>query len=93
MGAANMIAWMKKTFGIPTGGNYINSTAAGKWGQSVGLFVAGKKGIYAMLPNDTSKRTGFDATGHIDLINVTCDGGCYFNAKGGIKEILIWELQ
>lgn len=93
MGAANMIAWMKKTFGTPTGGNHINSTTAGKWGQSVGFLVVGKKGIYSMLPNDTSITTGFGATGHIDLLDGTCDGSCYYNAQGGIKDIFIWELH
>jgi len=54
-----------------------------------------------MIPNypggcgdGTTPPTGFCASGHADIIeNGVCDGTCYFNAKGGVSEIFIWELQ
>lgn len=52
-----------------------------------------KEGIYVLIPNNSGK-SGFSASGHADLFFAnSCDGGCYFAAKGGIKEILFWELK
>lgn len=95
MGAANMISWMKMTFGIPTGSNHITAAEAGLRSANVSDLLSGKKGIYGLIPINTSKQTGFGASGHIDmLINQKCDGGCYFYPKGGgIKDIYIWPLQ
>jgi hypothetical protein len=46
------------------------------------------------LPGGCSTGTGFCASGHADIINNSvCDGGCYFNATGGVSDIYIWELQ
>lgn len=45
-----------------------------------------------MIPNDPSSNV-FDATGHADIyFSNGCDGGCYFNATGGVQEIFFWEL-
>lgn len=88
-----MIAWMKKTFGTPTGTDHITNAQGGSNGVNFPGFVAGKKGIYALIPNDSSQ-SGFGATGHLDLIsNQACDGGCYFGATGGVHDIFIWELN
>lgn len=92
LGAANLLAWMKKTFGTPTGSNYLTGTQGGLNGVNFPTLLSGKKGIYCMIPNSTS---GFGASGHIDILypNTTCDGGCYFDAQiGGVKEIFIFEL-
>lgn len=46
------------------------------------------------MPNSRSYLTVFGASGHADLFFAnSCDGGCYFAAKGGVKEILFWELK
>ena len=59
-------------------------------------------GIYIMIPNvpggcstnANPNGTGFCASGHADLmVGGNCDGGCYFGATGGVKEIFIWNLQ
>jgi len=70
--------------------------------------IGSKKGIFGLLPNVAYPPTNnptlpaFNATGHVDLINNTspttninsaCDGSCYFQADGGVKEINIWTLN
>lgn len=96
LGAANMLAWMKKTFGTPTGGNHLTGAQGGTDGVNFPGLLAGKKGMYALIPTKPggcSDGTGFCATGHVDIINnAACDGGCYFGATGGVKDIFIWEL-
>ncbi len=96
-----LLIWMKKTFGTPSGTNYLIESQGGAQGLFFPVYLEFKKGIYIMTPNNpdgcptnTTPQTGFCATGHADLIeNGRCDGGCHFNALGGVKEIFIWELQ
>ncbi len=64
----NMISWMKKTFGTPAGSNHITKGQAGLKSANVHSLLQAKKGIYGMTPMNTSKRTGFGAFGHIDMI-------------------------
>ena len=91
LGAANLLAWMKKTFGTPTGTNHLIGAQGGVNGVNFPTLLAGKKGIYCMIPNSIS---AFGASGHVDILypNTTCDGDCFFNADGGVKEIFIFEL-
>ena len=96
-----LLIWMKKTFGVPSGTNYLVESQGGVQGLFFPYYLEFKKGIYIMTPNNpdgcptsTTPQTGFCASGHADLIeNGKCDGGCHFNAIGGVKEIFIWELQ
>lgn len=45
-----------------------------------------------MIPTVTGSN-GLYASGHADIIyNQYCDGGCYFGATGGVKDIFIWDL-
>ncbi|MDB4925773.1 T6SS effector amidase Tae4 family protein, partial [Mucilaginibacter sp.] len=82
MGAANMISWMKKTFGTPSGTNHITHADAGANSINVPNLIRNKTGIYGLVPIDPSALTGFSATGHIDLINHgACNGGCYVIQK------------
>jgi hypothetical protein len=94
---AALFKWMKKTFGTPSGSNHLTGTQGGVNGQNFPNLLSGKKGIYIMIPNlpgGCSTGTGFCASGHADIINNSvCDGGCYFNATGGVSDIYIWELQ
>jgi hypothetical protein len=94
---AALLKWMKKTFGTPSGSNYVTGSQGGVNGQHFPDLLAGKKGIYIMTPNypgGCANGTGFCASGHADLIeNSVCDGGCFFYATGGVHEIFIWELQ
>lgn len=93
LGAANLMAWMKKTFGIPTGSNYLTGSQGGVNGINFANLLKDKEGIYVLIPNNPGK-SGFSASGHADLFFAnSCDGGCYFAAKGGVKEILFWELK
>jgi hypothetical protein len=95
--AAALLSWMKITFGTPTVPNHLTGTQGGPNGQNFPALLAGKKGIYIMTPNypgGCTSGTGFCASGHADIINNgICDGGCYFDAKGGVNEIFIWLLQ
>jgi hypothetical protein len=88
---------MKKTFGTPGGSNHLTGTQGGTNGQNLPWLLSGKKGIYIMVPSVPGgciNNTGFCASGHADIIEfAVCDGGCYFNAIGGVSEIFIWELQ
>lgn len=93
LGASTMAKWLQLTFGTPAGGNHLTGAQGGIGGINFPRLVAGKKGIYVMIPVNQSSTTGFNASGHVDIINFgMCDGGCYFNATGGVKEIFIWEL-
>lgn len=92
LGAKPLIEWLKKTFGTPSGGNHLTGAQGGPNGVNFPGLVAGKKGIFGLLPVNGGA-SGFGASGHLDLINdQQCDGGCYFNAEGGVLEIFIWEL-
>jgi hypothetical protein len=99
LGAANMIAWMKKTFGTSTNPDYSHYTTAdgGTDGSNYSNLLSGKKGIYGLLPikpGGCLDETGFCASGHVDLMNdAVCDGECYFSATGGVKEIFVWILH
>lgn len=56
----------------------------------------GKQGIYALIPVDPSKATGFGASGHIDLLDkdgTLVSGHNYFFANGGVKEIYLFILD
>ena len=47
-----------------------------------------------LLALDTSKPTGFAASGHVDIFyDCTCNGKCHFNPRGGIKNVYLWELN
>ncbi len=93
LSAKALLTWMKKTFGTPSGDNYLTSAQGGPYGQNFASHLSGKKGIYMMVPNYPGDNY-FRASGHADLINSSvCDGKCFFNAKGGVHEIFIWELQ
>ncbi len=84
---------MKKTFETPSGTNHLTGAQGGANGQIFPTLLSGKKGIYIMTPNYPGN-SYFGVSGHADIIsNGICDGGCYFNAKGGVSEIFIWELQ
>jgi hypothetical protein len=92
--AKNLLSWMKKTFGTPTGNNYLTASQGGVNGEGfkASLTGKGKEGIYIMIPNNPNA-LGFNATGHADLFfSDMCDNDCYFNASGGISEIFFWEL-
>lgn len=93
LSAKALLVWMKKTFGTPTGSNHLLGSQGGTNGQNFPGLVGMKKGIYMMIPNYPGNNY-FGASGHADMIEGgSCDGGCYFNAKGGVHEIFIWELQ
>lgn len=101
LSAEALLKWMKKTFGTPTGNNHLTGSQGGTNGQNFPALLSGKNGIYIMIPNlpggcptaANPQGTGFCASGHADLLTGgVCDGGCYFNAKGGVDEIFIWEL-
>ncbi|MCU7614375.1 type VI secretion system amidase effector protein Tae4 [Chryseobacterium sp. GMJ5] len=100
LSAKNLLAWMKKTFGTPSGNNYLTGSQGGTNGQNFPTLLANIKGIYIMIPNvsggcetATTPATGFCASGHADMISGgMCDGGCYFGATGGVKEIFVWNL-
>lgn len=91
LGAANLNAWMLKTFeNAPT---HLTGTQGGKYGQNFPYLLSNKKGIYIMIPNYPGKNY-FNASGHADLLtNGSCLGDCYFNPKGAVAYINLWELQ
>jgi hypothetical protein len=104
LGAANINAWMTKTFGPAT--HHFTGVQGGLHGENFSTLLQGIEGIYVLIPNipggcgtpATSSTpaisgTGFCATGHADMyIADGCDGHCYFNATGGVKDIFFWVL-
>jgi hypothetical protein len=93
LSAKALLEWMKKTFGIPTDSNHLTGSQGGTNGVNFPTLLSTKTGIYIMIPNYPGP-SYFGASGHADMIfNGFCDGGCYFNATGGIHEIFIWELD
>lgn len=97
LGAANLCAWMKKTFGTPVGSNHLTGAQGGERGELFPEKIVGKKGIYIMIPNNPGGgigADGFGATGHADMLeNSECDNWCNFDAPGGVKDIYIWTLN
>lgn len=90
LGAANLLAWMKKTFGTPT--HHFTGAQGGTNGVNFPSLLQGINGIYIMIPNNPGSN-GFGASGHADILDSqNCDGGCYFGATGGVKDIFIWDL-
>lgn len=76
--AANLNAWMKKTF---TAYTKFSGAQGGKNGRNFPTLLSGKKGIYIIIPNCSA----YFAPGHVDVWNGTdCNGGCYFNIEGGL---------
>ncbi|WP_175636573.1 T6SS effector amidase Tae4 family protein [Pedobacter ghigonis] len=95
LSAANLNAWMKKTFTTYT---TFTGAQGGKNGRNFPTLLNGKKGIYIMIPNYPA----YFASGHADVWNGTnCNGECYFNIeadlpgnrKQGIAFINLWELN
>ena len=104
LSAKALLAWMKKTFGTPVSPYYMTGSQGGLNGANFPNLInnlPNKNGIYIMIPNitggcetPTTPATGFCASGHADMMNNgIIDGGGYFNATGGVKEIFIWQLQ
>nr|WP_298659750.1 type VI secretion system amidase effector protein Tae4 [uncultured Flavobacterium sp.] len=90
LNAKNLNAWMRKTFGVPTGSNHLTGLQGGTNGENFPTLLSSKKGIYIMIAN----YPGLFATGHADIINNShCPGECWFNPTGGVNYIDIWELN
>jgi hypothetical protein len=90
LNAKNLNQWMRKTFGIPIGSNHITGAQGELYGVNFPSLLSGRKGIYIMIAN----YPGLFATGHADIINNSnCPGECWFNPKGGVHYIDIWELN
>src|SRR5690606_35455904 len=94
LSAKNLNAWMEKTFGKPTGSNRLTGAQGGINGENFPNLLQNKQGVYIMIANYPGP-SYFGATGHADIMeNGTCpDDRCYFNAKGGVHFINIWELN
>ncbi|WP_090974515.1 type VI secretion system amidase effector protein Tae4 [Parapedobacter composti] len=96
LGAANLNAWMIKTFGEPT---KFTGAQGGENGKNFPTLLSGKKGIYIMVPNYPRDF----ASGHADIWNgETCNAGCYFGIgarppingrQQGVAFIHLWELN
>jgi hypothetical protein len=105
LSATALLKWMKATFGTPSSPYHISGSQGGQNGANFPSIMSNlpiNNGIYIMIPNTPGgcpspanpQGTGFCASGHADLIhNGVCDGGCYFGALGGVKEIFVWPLQ
>ncbi|MCM5527902.1 type VI secretion system amidase effector protein Tae4 [Parasegetibacter sp. NRK P23] len=88
--AHDLAAWMRKTF---TTYLTVTGTQGGEFGQNFDSYLAGKKGIYIMIPNYPAK---FGASGHADFWDgIKCVNGCYFNLSkyGGVYRVYFWELN
>lgn len=105
LSATALLKWMKATFVTPSSPYHISGSQGGQNGVNFPSIMSNlpvNNGIYIMIPNipggcpspPNPQGTGFCASGHADLIqNGVCDGGCYFGALGGVKEIFVWPLQ
>ncbi|MBX2953339.1 MAG: hypothetical protein KF870_12600 [Leadbetterella sp.] len=94
LSAKSLNAWMRKTFGTPTGSNHLTGSQGGTNGVNFPNLLQGKKGIYIMIANYPGTNY-FGATGHADILESgTCpDNRCYFNPKGGVYYIDVWPLN
>lgn len=89
LGAANLIEWMKATFGNPHISLDGNQTKVD--GSGFIKATEGKPGIYGMIPNYPDK---FGASGHADNFDgQKMNVGGYFNAEGGVYRTYLWKLQ
>lgn len=85
--AANLSAWMEKTFGKPAFPNRIPGSYAGEYGSGFLEYLNNKKGVFIIV-NAYPTTAGY--TGHADIIN---NGACNLDPKGGVGFINIWPLQ
>lgn len=83
-----------KTFGKPTGSNHLIGAQGGLNGKNFPDLLQDKQGVYIMIANYPGINY-FGATGHADIMeNGTCpDDRCFFNPKGGVYFINVWELN
>jgi hypothetical protein len=97
LNAKALNSWMKRTFGTnpatsttPLNVNHFQfgSNDGGANGINFPTLLSSKKGIYTMLPFNSSD---FGASGHCDIFDGnTCAAGCYF---GSAQEVNIWVLN
>jgi hypothetical protein len=98
---ASLYKWMRKTFTSATvpASDLIfpPGHVGGTFGQNFPNILAGRKGIYSMMPISPgvcTNGTTFCASAHVDIMNnAIADGHAYFDAFGGINEIRFWVLQ
>lgn len=89
LGAQNLFAWMKKTFGPPN--ISLDQNEVGPAGLEFFDIADGNEGIYIMIPNYPAK---FGASGHADLFDGgTFNAGAYFNPPGGLHSANLWILN
>ncbi len=97
--AAELNAWMRKTFGTNDGDPLTPHNASHfqvkaseilPFGANLTTKLSGKKGIYCIVSSDTRW-----ATGHADLLksDATCGNDCHFEDARYIKQIDIWILN
>lgn len=92
LSAASLFAWMKKAFPPnPFNSISLNSSNSGPYGAGYANALAGSKGIYIMIPNYPGA-SYFGASGHAGLHANTPVTHYYFNATGGVSEIILWKL-
>lgn len=71
----------------------LEGAAANNFGEVYKL-LKGKSGIYLIINNDASERTGAGYSGHVDaIIDGKCVDNSFVNPKGGVKSIRIWVLR
>jgi hypothetical protein len=98
VGAQTMLTYLKNSYGIdPSNTIHLVSQPGNPLTLSyIQSQLQGKKGIFVMIPKDTSIN-GFNASGHVDLLNPdgTLNSGHseYMFAKGGVKEIYVFILN
>lgn len=92
LSAASLNAWMIKAF-PPTAFNSITLTSgdSGTNGANFQNSLAGKKGIYILIPNYPGNNY-FAASGHAGLHTTPPVTHYYLNAKGGVQKITLWTL-
>ena len=96
-GAVTMLNFLKQTFGTsdPATTIHLSSTNGSITQDAILTALHGKQGIYAIIPIDASKITGFGASGHVDLLDSSgkfISGHSYTYCDGGVKEVYLFIL-
>jgi hypothetical protein len=96
IGAKVLNAWMRKTFGTPTGIYHLTAEQGGIKGKNFPSKLLGLKGIYSMVSRDEIQEAW--GSGHADLLEDSeCLLDCHFydykNSFVPVKYIDIWILN
>lgn len=98
VGALTMLSYLIKSLGTdPKNTIHMQSTSpSGLSSSEIQIKLSGKKGIYALIPIDPSRATGWGASGHVDVLKpdgTFTSGHSFYSCTGGVKEVYLFILD